>query len=530
MSRPTSADVIATGAYLQPGFDANRLTMAQLRSLVQLFDAVLLSRVHQPAGLDGFAHLEAPKEPPTQPVLSHPMRVGEESPRSGARSPAGYGQAANMGQTSTQSGNKSATAPRSSSSREYPGPIGANVFQRSARSSPGPEASGPRLSTPQGTLSSGPQRLDGSGWINDNIFQTGSKRSPDSHHLARRKTNASLHTPSGPQAVADSHRKNSGWINDNVFQSDSKYSPGPRRKTGASPQAVGGLQTVVDGHRGSGSMDGDVFQSGAKPSPVPHSPPDRPKNSGLTNEAPRTRIAQSHLRESHTTNGIGADEAQRFGMPVYALESAVEQRIRASFYDLQDPLSPSADVYAQPEWLPMLHEVLDELIKDPSRDKALIVERNIHGELYIAHRQPHLTWACMLKLKVGDAWTGWKRYIITGGLAVVGLSIFKRRQRVTAVETDRVTQAVETVFAGLKNQSRIHNRDPTAARAAQRYLVSLHMRDDLLQDMHSVAARQRIWTKVERIVEANANVRTSLEETDEGEEMRVWRWLGSFSD
>lgn len=48
-----------------------------------------------------------------------------------------------------------------------------------------------------------------------------------------------------------------------------------------------------------------------------------------------------------------------------------------------------------------------------------------------------------------------------------------------------------------------------------------------MQEEHSVSIRRRLWDRVERVVEGNANVRVNIEEVDGGDELRVWRWVGS---
>ena len=59
------------------------------------------------------------------------------------------------------------------------------------------------------------------------------------------------------------------------------------------------------------------------------------------------------------------------------------------------------------------------------------------------------------------------------------------------------------------------------------YLSSLQLRDLVLQDVHDVSKRRRLWSRVERVVEGNANVRTNLQEVEGGDEPRVWEWVGS---
>lgn len=109
-------------------------------------------------------------------------------------------------------------------------------------------------------------------------------------------------------------------------------------------------------------------------------------------------------------------------------------------------------------------------------------------------------------------------------LVLGGLGLHLRRRNLAA-EKDQIRQLVRIVLARLKEQAR-KSRDPTGA--SQSYLIADYLRDEMLQDEHSLAIRQHIWKKVARIVQGNANVRTSLEETEEGEETQVWRWMGAL--
>jgi len=88
-------------------------------------------------------------------------------------------------------------------------------------------------------------------------------------------------------------------------------------------------------------------------------------------------------------------------------------------------------------------------------------------------------------------------------------------------------ELVQTALDTLRAQDRAYHADPLSASAP--YLSSLQLRDVVLADEHSVGARARLWSRVERVVEGNANVRANLEEVDGGDEMRVWRWVGAGS-
>lgn len=109
-------------------------------------------------------------------------------------------------------------------------------------------------------------------------------------------------------------------------------------------------------------------------------------------------------------------------------------------------------------------------------------------------------------------------------MAVLGLFILRRRRAQARVEDKRVAELVQLALATLRNQEIAHHTDPVTAPVP--YLSSLQLRDLILQDEHSVAARARLWSRVERVVEGNTNVRANLEEVPGGDELRVWRWVG----
>ena len=54
------------------------------------------------------------------------------------------------------------------------------------------------------------------------------------------------------------------------------------------------------------------------------------------------------------------------------------------------------------------------------------------------------------------------------------------------------------------------------------------MRDDVLREEFSPQRRDRLWKKVQAIVENNANVRANVREGRLGEIGRTWEWIGSI--
>jgi hypothetical protein len=91
-------------------------------------------------------------------------------------------------------------------------------------------------------------------------------------------------------------------------------------------------------------------------------------------------------------------------------------------------------------------------------------------------------------------------------------------------ESKRAAELVQVALDTLRNQELAHHTDPVTA--PYPYLPSIHLRDLVLQDEHSISARTRLWERVEKVVEGNTNVRASMEELEGGDEGKVWRWVG----
>ncbi|KAL5621487.1 hypothetical protein BROUX41_006387 [Berkeleyomyces rouxiae] len=62
------------------------------------------------------------------------------------------------------------------------------------------------------------------------------------------------------------------------------------------------------------------------------------------------------------------------------------------------------------------------------------------------------------------------------------------------------------------------------------WLFLPNLRDDVLRSVHSLSERERIWARVIRVVEQNANVRTAQRESHSGEVGRAWEWIGPVSN
>lgn len=101
----------------------------------------------------------------------------------------------------------------------------------------------------------------------------------------------------------------------------------------------------------------------------------------------------------------------------------------------------------------------------------------------------------------------------------------KFKQQGQVLENKRVDELVRTTMQILQDMEMAHHTDMVTNPTP--YFVKDQLRDFILQDEHVLSKRQRIWEKVAAVVEGNANIRVNQEEVDGGDEVKVWRWVGS---
>jgi hypothetical protein len=85
----------------------------------------------------------------------------------------------------------------------------------------------------------------------------------------------------------------------------------------------------------------------------------------------------------------------------------------------------------------------------------------------------------------------------------------------------QVPELVAIVLDRLAKQKQLGDED-----IDDPWLFLPNLRDDVLRSHHSLAKRERFWTKVKEVVEQNSNVRTSQREGRHGEFGRAWEWIG----
>ncbi|KAG2111503.1 Man1-Src1p-C-terminal domain-containing protein [Suillus discolor] len=183
-----------------------------------------------------------------------------------------------------------------------------------------------------------------------------------------------------------------------------------------------------------------------------------------------------------------------------------------------------------PQLLANFDDTFNEAIQQLVQWGSVIFGEDNTGHRYLAHKTPQLTWNCQLTVKSRELWDKWRAFLtlcLASIACLCALYSIKRSRALRRTEAKRVAELVQIALDTLRNQELAHHTDPVTA--PHPYLSSLQLRDLILQDEHSISSRRRVWDQVERVVEGNANVRANLEEVQGGDELRVWRWVGSTS-
>lgn len=88
----------------------------------------------------------------------------------------------------------------------------------------------------------------------------------------------------------------------------------------------------------------------------------------------------------------------------------------------------------------------------------------------------------------------------------------------------RAKQLASDVFDHLANQAALARQDP--GHYSERGLSMNQLRDDVLRKEFSAARRIKLWERVQKKVENNANIRAAVREGQNGDITRMWEWTG----
>ncbi|RDX56861.1 hypothetical protein OH76DRAFT_1336428 [Lentinus brumalis] len=204
--------------------------------------------------------------------------------------------------------------------------------------------------------------------------------------------------------------------------------------------------------------------------------------------------------------GDEATEAQRWGMEVEKLREYIKEK-------------------TTPSMLSTLDDTFNEAVQQLVQWGGVFMGEDATGKRFLAHKTPAMSWQCSVRVQARQSWSEWWRSIMGTFAGILSVLVVRRRQARRAIEDEQVAALVTVALDSLRNQELAHHTDPVMV--SRPYLSSLQLRDLVLQDVHDVSKRKRLWSRVERVVEGNANVRTNLQEVEGGDEQRVWEWVGS---
>ncbi|KAJ3733039.1 Man1-Src1p-C-terminal domain-containing protein [Lentinula guzmanii] len=199
-------------------------------------------------------------------------------------------------------------------------------------------------------------------------------------------------------------------------------------------------------------------------------------------------------------------EARRWGISIHKLKEAMREGA--------DPQRALLN----------FDELFNEAVQQLVQWGGVLISEDTKGERYLAHKTPSLSWTCNITVKSRDTWNEWRGTV--AALSVIFLSVYasSNRRAKKKFESRRIAEFVQIALDALQHQEVAHYTDPVST--PQPFLSSIQLRDRVLLNEHSVSVRQKVWEKVEKVVEGNANVRANMEEVYGGDELRVWRWVG----
>ncbi|CAE7161605.1 unnamed protein product [Rhizoctonia solani] len=206
------------------------------------------------------------------------------------------------------------------------------------------------------------------------------------------------------------------------------------------------------------------------------------------------------------SKSVDGGEPRKFGVKVNDLAELVLKEMKRS---------TNRDDY---------HEIVETALND--LEKYGWVERSTDskGEQWVASKRLAMGTLCRVKVGARETWAEWQMHFYTLVATIIGAFWSRSKLASKRRESRRIAELAAVALDLVRNQEIAHHTD--AVRSPHVYVSSLHLRDMILQEEHNVHERMRLWSKVAKIVEGNANIRANIEEVA-GDETRVWRWIGA---
>ena len=114
-------------------------------------------------------------------------------------------------------------------------------------------------------------------------------------------------------------------------------------------------------------------------------------------------------------------------------------------------------------------------------------------------------------------------------VAILSLIFYVRHAITSRARTNAaIPGLVSLTLDKLNDQVTLHAHDKEGY--PEPFISIGQLRDDVLRHEHSFRKREAVWQKVRKVVEMNANIRSSQREGRNGEVSRVWEWVGSVGN
>lgn len=118
----------------------------------------------------------------------------------------------------------------------------------------------------------------------------------------------------------------------------------------------------------------------------------------------------------------------------------------------------------------------------------------------------------------------WK---LIGVISLLTGGIYAKTSRASRRNTEESAKRLASfALDRLATQATLHLEEPS--RIPESWISMTQLRDHILRDEFSASKRQKLWQKVQKLVENNSNVRAIVRESRTGEVSRVWEWIGAI--
>ncbi|KAG8960307.1 inner nuclear membrane protein enriched at telomere/subtelomere region [Tulasnella sp. 419] len=218
---------------------------------------------------------------------------------------------------------------------------------------------------------------------------------------------------------------------------------------------------------------------------------------------------------------LATERARRICAGVKALPPGQGGEGKAFGYE-QDALK--ASVLKVVKDVPNPEDLYDRALVELAKLALISSDEDENGDVYYTASRSNFNLMCKIQIGLKETWDAWKGRIFALVLCILGFIMTRRKLANDALEARKVAELVQEALESLQEQEMAYHVDPVLT--PEPYIAPAHLRDLILRHEHSPAVRQKLWVKVQKIVEGNSNVRANLEEV-KGEDTRVWRWVGS---